>query len=308
MGTRQDASRGARRRGAAVGAARRRPSDQPVQRKPAGILDHFGQALVRSAPRGGRRVRRSPASHRRRRPSRLRSPASQANAAPPSAETCRSAALRSSSRDGNRRTRVETHEVRPEMPHHRRLDGAAVQSVSPFLVREPRVGGARTVEVAGLDDQQIVFFPQPARRDVDGRQVAAVAVGDDQAPHAGGRDGGAGLDQGLDQQFGGQAERAREAAVLAAGADRLRRQRPGREVRGSRRNASASSPRPSARSVESGRCGPCCSIAAVGNTITGSLAARAAASTAVRVSQWRIGSSGIELGQPGFVAGVHVKQ
>ena len=118
------------------------------------------------------------------------------------------------------------------MPHHRGLDGAAMQSVSPFLVREPRPGGARTVEVAGLDDQQAVLLPQPARRDVDRRQVAAMAVGDDEAPYAGGADRGAHLDHGFDEQLGRQAERAREPAMFPAGAHRLRGQRPGRKVRG----------------------------------------------------------------------------
>jgi hypothetical protein len=75
-----------------------------------------------------------------------------------------------------------------------------------------------------MDGKHTVAHAQLPRREIDQRDVAAMAVDDDELLHAGATHALADLNEGAQRGFGRQRERARIGAMLVRCADRLHRQ------------------------------------------------------------------------------------
>ena len=137
----------------------------------------------------------------------------------------------------------------------------------PWLVSKARIVPRRQAEPAPLrgGDQHAEPHAQLARDDADHIVVAAVRIDDDQLAQAGAMHALADLAPDPGEVVRRVGDRAGRAQMLVGFADRLDRAGTARR-RSSGRRASTVLIMPSAIavSVMTGRCGPCCSVAATG--------------------------------------------
>ena len=119
----------------------------------------------------------------------------------------------------------------------------------------------------GEERHQPVAQPQLAVGDVDQRAVAAVAVEEHQPPRRGHRHAAPDVVEHGEQRRRRQPDRARRPGVLVRLGVGQRRQQPHVELVADPLDGGRRPPRSAiSRSVFSGRCGPCCSIAPSGCT------------------------------------------
>ena len=132
---------------------------------------------------------------------------------------------------------LHAHRGGRQVQHHRGLDRAAVDAEAVLLGAEQAVHliGQRQAEPAAAVDQQAAALAQLARHDVHGRHVAAMAVEQQQLPHARARHALAQLGPQRDQRGGRERERARVGQVLGGQAHVLRRQEQRRQAGGQQR-------------------------------------------------------------------------
>ena len=179
-------------------------------------------------------------------------------------------------------------EIGSEMQHERGLDVAGVNAMAGV---EGRIEARRQAEPAPLrgGDQHAEPHAQLAPDDADHIVVAAVRIDDDQLAQAGAMHALADLAPDTSEIVRRIRDRAGRAQMLVGFSDRLRSRRNStRRSSGRRASTVLIMPSAIAVSVMTGRCGPCCSVAATGKIARVELGSRAANSLDLSSAQKRL--------------------